>query len=168
MIASRYTIQFGHNFTFGFIQFQYVIQNLEGNKWYDVKICAETKSLSENQDPKVGRFSAERSIFLGENCSGGGPALGVAGSSVSEDRGAGGGDSDGDFGELSAEMIAGAVCAVLFLLFAVIGFVVWRYYYSLYNQTFFIVILRKGSCNLYLYHGPLFFNTVFFSELHRI
>ena len=29
-------------------------------------------------------------------------------------------------GELSAGMIVGAVCAVLFLLLAVVGFVVWR------------------------------------------
>ena len=43
--------------------------------------------------------------------------------------------------ELSAGMIGGAICAVLFLLLAVIGFIVWRYVIRSLGKLFKIGIL---------------------------
>jgi len=88
--------------------FQFVIDNLVGNTNYLVKISAGTKSLSNPEETWLGEASEEKTIYLpAERCR---PGI-----------------FETDFrGELSAGMIVGAVCAVLFLLLAVIGFVIWR------------------------------------------
>jgi hypothetical protein len=87
---------------------QFVIDNLLGNSHYVVKISAGTKSLSIPEKTLLGESSEEKTIYLpAEKCK--------AGLFESEFR-----------GELSAGMIVGAVCAVLFLFLAVIGFVIWR------------------------------------------
>lgn len=81
-----------------------------------IKIRAGTKSLSRpDDDPIFGDPSNEVLLFLPlDNCQ--------AEQSVTLQA-----DSTNYFrAELSAGMIVGAVCAVLFLLLAVIGFVVWR------------------------------------------
>ena len=76
---------------------------------YTIRIVAGTKSLS---NPETTWFSdpEEKSIYLPiEKCK------------------AGLFENVADFrGELSAGMIVGAVCALLFLFLAVIGFVIWR------------------------------------------
>ena len=73
-----------------------------------IKICAGTKSLSKPNQTFLGNSSEERRIFLPkEKCQA--SILGT------------------DFqAELNAGMIVGAVGAVLFLLLAIIGFIVWR------------------------------------------
>ncbi|HIE82843.1 MAG TPA: hypothetical protein EYQ00_02905 [Dehalococcoidia bacterium] len=93
------------------VLFQFVIEKLVGNRDYVIKICAGTKSLSTPERPLLGDPSSEERIFLPESkCN---KVERILGTSY---RG----------GELSAGMIVGAVCAVLFLLLAVIGFVIWR------------------------------------------
>ena len=88
---------------------QYVIEDLEGNNRYIVQIRAGTKSLSNPEKTWFGEATEEKSLYLPtENCK---PGI-----------------FEADFrGELSAGMIVGAVCAVLFLFLAVIGFVIWRW-----------------------------------------
>ena len=93
-------------FLFTFLQF--VIENLVGNTNHVIKISAGTKSLSNPEKTWLGESSEEKTIYLpAEKCK--------AGLFESQFQ-----------GELSAGMIVGAVCAVLFLLLAVIGFVIWR------------------------------------------
>jgi hypothetical protein len=91
------------------ICFQFVIENLAGNRHYVIKVSAGTKSLSNPDKTWVGEMSDEVEVYLpAEKCR---PGI-----------------FEADFrGELSAGMIVGAVCAVLFLFLAVIGFVIWRY-----------------------------------------
>lgn len=104
-------------------KFQFVIENLRGNREYVVKICAGTKSISKPDQPLLGDPSGEARIFLPEEeCQ-------LDSSTTSY-------TSFQDFqAELSAGMIVGAVCAVLFLLLAVIGFVIWRYnYYIIFHE----------------------------------
>ena len=88
--------------------FQFLIKELQGNQEYVIKICAGTKSLSKPNQTFLGNSSEERRIFLPkEKCQA--SILGT------------------DFqAELNAGMIVGAVGAVLFLLLAIIGFIVWR------------------------------------------
>ena len=96
-----------------------MINNLEGNNEYVVKICAETQSLSNPKQTWSGDMSPEVRVFL--------PNTGCEGyRDLNGDRLPQGGVG----GELSAGMIGGAVCAVLFLLLAVVGFVVWRQYFK--------------------------------------
>ena len=89
-----------------------MIEELQGNRDYVIKVCAGTKSLSNPDDqPLLGQPSVERAIYLPqEKCR----------------RIARFNAEDYFDGELSAGMIIGAVCALLFLLVAVIGFVIWR------------------------------------------
>jgi len=92
----------------------FIIENLTGNQEYVIKICAGTKRLSFESEPEplLGEASAEFHVFLPkEKCQV------VTGWSQ---------NLPFEGGELSAGMIVGAVGAVLFLLLAVIGFVVWR------------------------------------------
>ena len=88
--------------------FQFLIKELQGNQEYVIKICAGTKSLSKPNQTFLGNSSEERRIFLPkEKCQA--SILGT------------------DFqAELNAGMIVGALGAVLFLLLAIIGFIVWR------------------------------------------
>ena len=96
------------------ILFQFVIAKLEGNRDYVVKICAETQSLSNGTRTWVGQPSAEAVVYLPRaNCQGSKEPLNGLNSS-----------------ELSAGMIGGAVCAVIFLVIAVVGFVVWRHHFK--------------------------------------
>lgn len=91
-----------------------MIEKLRGNREYVIKICAGTKSIFKPDQPLLGDPSAEARIFLPEEeCQMDSTTTFT---------------SFQDFqAELSAGMIVGAVCAVLFLLLAVIGFVIWRY-----------------------------------------
>ena len=88
-----------------------MLDDLRGDVHYVIKICAGTKSLSQpDEPPLLGAASNEKIVFLPrENCE----------APVSW-------PTHYFQGELSAGMIAGAVCAVVFLLLAIIGFVVWR------------------------------------------
>jgi len=119
----------------------YVIKDLSGNNHYVVKICAETTSLSKPGQTYMGVASREFGAFLPlANCEGLtigdstvfiGAQSGAGGGGAGNGSGSGGESDNGlDGGELSAEMIGGAVCAVLFLLIAVSGFVVWRQYFK--------------------------------------
>lgn len=86
-----------------------------------IQIRAGTKSLSRpDDDPLFGDPSKQVELFLPlENCQ-------LPPSMA---------DSTNYFqAELNAGMIVGAVCAVLFLLLAVIGFVVWRYISALLRR----------------------------------
>ncbi len=77
-----------------------------------LKVCAGTKSLNSPNLPVWGEASSEREVFLPEfNCL--------------YDASAYAADRDG---ELSVGMVAGAICAVVFLLLACVGFVIWRSY----------------------------------------
>ena len=91
--------------------FQFLIKELQGNQEYVIKICAGTKSLSKPNETFLGNSSEERRIFLPEEkCQ-------ISTSSI----------FPSDFqAELNAGMIVGAVGAVLFLLLAIVGFIVWR------------------------------------------
>ena len=82
---------------------------MAGNMRYTVKISAGTNSLSNAGQTWFGD-PEEKSVYLPiEKCK---PGLF---------------ENVADFrGELSAGMIVGAVCALLFLFLAVIGFVIWR------------------------------------------
>lgn len=89
---------------------RFVIDKLAGNHEYVVKICAGTKSVSNPNKTWLGEPSGEVRVYLPEyKCQT---------------------DSLLIRGELSAGMIVGAVCAVLFLCLAVIGFVIWRQYFK--------------------------------------
>ncbi len=82
--------------------------NLVGNRDYIIRICAGTKSKYNPNKTLLGEASEAVKIFLPErNCQ--------------EDT-----NPWPSQGELSAGMIVGAVCAVLFLILAIIGFVIWR------------------------------------------
>lgn len=112
---------------------QFILDKLRTNRTYTVKICAETQSLSNHKQTWLGEASEQGFVHLPESGCGpvdnrlwvGGlypdgkvPAAGPESSVAGADAGAS--------GELSAGMIIGAVCALLFLLLAVVGFVVWR------------------------------------------
>ena len=87
------------------IFFQYVITALEGDIEYEVQICAGTKILSNSQMIRLGNMSEKVTVYLPKkSCD----------------------DNRSVVQELSAGMIGGAICAVLFLLLAIIGFIVWR------------------------------------------
>lgn len=93
----------------------FVIEKLVGAQNYVIKICAGTISLSSGTGENktiFGQPSLESSLYL--------PEEKCLEQSFFPDA------EDYFQGELSAGMIVGAVCAVLFLLLAVIGFVVWR------------------------------------------
>ena len=72
---------------------------------YQVQVCAGTKSLSNSQMIRFGDESAKVTVYLPMK-------------SCDDNRRVG--------QELSAGMIGGAICAVLFLMLAIIGFIVWR------------------------------------------
>ena len=92
--------------------FQFLIKELQGNQEYVIKICAGTKSLSKPNQTFLGNSSEERRIFLPKEKCQASTSVNILGT---------------DFqAELSAGMIVGAVGAVLFLLLAIIGFIVWR------------------------------------------
>jgi len=82
---------------------------LETRQTYEVKICAGTKSIYRGQVVYMGEFSEEQLVYL--------PLIGCS----QDDQGP---------GEMSAGMILGAVASVLFLILAIIGFVVWRRYFK--------------------------------------
>ena len=85
-----------------------MIDGLSNNKVYIVKVCAETESVSASGSTHVGEASQSEEVWLpADSC----------GSYILPPM---------DGAELSAGMIGGAVCAILFLLLAIIGFVVWR------------------------------------------
>ena len=88
-----------------FISFQFVITGLEGDVDYEVQVCAGTKSLSNSQMVRLSNMSEKVTVYLPMK-------------SCNDNRGVG--------QELSAGMIGGAICAVLFLMLAIIGFIVWR------------------------------------------
>lgn len=90
-----------------------MLKNLEGNSHYIVKVCAGTKSLSSPHHPIWGEVSNEKEVYLPKGQCGQGKGSDFSGSE--------------DAGELSIGMILGAVCAVLFLLLACVGFVMWRF-----------------------------------------
>ena len=95
-----------------FLLFQFLIKELQGNQEYVIKICAGTNSLSKPNQTFLGNSSDERRIFLpAEKCQ------------LSTFKGILGTDFQA---ELSAGMIVGAVGAVVFLLLAIVGFIVWR------------------------------------------
>jgi len=88
-------------------------ENVDVKRNYCLKICAGTKSTKSSSVYK-GEFSEELCVYLpAVNCSeverAGEPAPSPA-------------------AELSAGMIVGAVAALLFLLLAVLGFIIWRRY----------------------------------------
>lgn len=92
---------------------QFVIEKLKGNKEYEVRICAETLSLSNHTQTWVGQPSPLVEVYLPpSDCQG------------SRDQ------TIFDTSELSAGMIVGAVCAVIFLIIAIVGFVVWRHHFK--------------------------------------
>ena len=71
-----------------------------------MQICAGTKSLVNPEHTLWSEPSRERKVFLPElNCF----------------------DASGQEGELSVGMVVGAVFAILFLMLACVGFVLWRY-----------------------------------------
>ena len=82
-----------------------MIGKLQGGRDYEVQVCAGTKSLS-NLKVAFGDMSQKVSVYLPLN-------------SCEDNR-------SGAAQELSAGMIGGAVCAVLFLMLAIIGFILWR------------------------------------------
>lgn len=90
---------------------QFFIDKLEGRKTYIVKICAGTMSTSGSGKIWKGGFSDERTVYLPQSdcLEEDGPLLDVA-----------------EPVELGAGVIAGAVCAVFFLLLSIVGFVLWR------------------------------------------
>ena len=78
---------------------------MEGNTDYEVAVSASTKSFENPPLTYEGKISDSARVYLPmKSC-----------------------DDNRVFGqELSAGMIGGAICAVLFLMLAVIGFIVWR------------------------------------------
>ena len=86
-----------------------MIDGLTNNKVYVVKVCAETDSVSVIGSTHVGEASQSEEVWLPFDTCGSSFHLPIY-----------------DGAELSAGMIGGAVCAILFLLLAIIGFVVWR------------------------------------------
>ena len=86
---------------------EFVLNEVKGNAFYVVKICAGTNSITHPERVWKGKMSNEERVFLPEaSCSQ--VLVGEPG------------------GELSAGMVVGAVCAVLFLLLAVLGIILWR------------------------------------------
>ena len=76
---------------------------------YQVQVCAGTKSLSNSQMIRFGDRSAKVTVYLPmKSCNDNRHRVVVVGQ------------------ELSAGMIGGAICAVLFLMLAIISFIVWR------------------------------------------
>ena len=87
--------------------------------YYEVRVSASTKSLSTPPKVRVGDKSETSIAYL--------PMNSCVDNRVDPKFSSGSAPQ-----ELSAGMIGGAICAVLFLLLAVIGFIVWRYV----NYTF--------------------------------
>ena len=87
--------------------FQFLIKRLSGNIEYQLKICAGTISEASPNVTRWGLPSKERREYLPANdCK------------IDEIV------PDGE--ELTAGMLAGAGCAIIFLILACVGFVVWR------------------------------------------
>ena len=89
---------------------------MEGDTRYEVKVSASTKSLSRPPKVRVGELSEKETVYLPmKSCDNIGSPVTDAPETT-----------DPKTGELSAGMIGGAICAALFLMLAVIGFIVWR------------------------------------------
>lgn len=88
-------------------------ENVDVKRNYCLKICAGTKSTKSSSVYK-GEFSEELCVYL--------PAVNCSEAEVS------GTPAPSPAAELSAGMIVGAVAALLFLLLAVLGFIIWRRY----------------------------------------
>lgn len=88
-------------------------ENVDVKRNYCLKICAGTKSTKSSSVYK-GEFSEELCVYL--------PAVNCSEADVS------GTPAPSPAAELSAGMIVGAVAALLFLLLAVLGFIIWRRY----------------------------------------
>ncbi len=87
-----------------------------------LKVCAGTKSLNPPNLPVWGDPSEEKVVFLSDSeCGSFLAAAGELNKGVRHRQ-------EGEPGELSVGMVAGAVCAVIFLLLACVGFVIWRSY----------------------------------------
>ena len=79
---------------------------MKGNAEYEIQVSAATKSLSKPHMTRLGNMSAKATIFLPNKACDDNRVLGQE--------------------QFSAGMIGGAICAVLFLMLAVVGFIVWR------------------------------------------